>query len=57
MSSWRHGSPASSILEFSDPFQAKTMAAPGRNLVAEMFTIEGMMNQIAGAYRSLLSRG
>ena len=41
----------------SDPFQAKAMGAAGRNLVAERFTTEAMMNQIAGAYRSLLSAG
>jgi glycosyltransferase involved in cell wall biosynthesis len=39
----------------SDPLQAKAMGAAGRNLVAERFTTEAMMNQIAGAYRSLLS--
>jgi glycosyltransferase involved in cell wall biosynthesis len=41
----------------SDPFQAKAMGAAGRSLVAEKFTTEAMMNQIAGAYRSLLSGG
>jgi glycosyltransferase involved in cell wall biosynthesis len=41
----------------SDPFQAKAMGAAGRNLVEERFTIEAMMNQIAGAYRNLLSAG
>jgi glycosyltransferase involved in cell wall biosynthesis len=39
----------------SDPFQAKSMGAAGRNLVAEKFTTEAMMDQIAGAYRGLLS--
>ena len=39
----------------SDPIQAKAMGAAGRNLVAEKFTTEAMMNQIAGAYRNLLS--
>jgi hypothetical protein len=33
------------------------MGAAGRSLVAEKFTTEAMMNQIAGAYRSLLSGG
>jgi hypothetical protein len=33
------------------------MGAAGRNLVAEKFTTEGMMNQITGAYRNLLSGG
>jgi len=41
----------------SNPIQAKAMGAAGRNLVAERFTTEAMMNQIAGAYRSLLSAG
>jgi glycosyltransferase involved in cell wall biosynthesis len=41
----------------SDPFQAKAMGAAGRNLVAEKFTTETMMNQIAAAYRNLLSGG
>jgi glycosyltransferase involved in cell wall biosynthesis len=41
----------------ADPFQAKAMGAAGRNLVAERFTTEAMMNQIAGAYRNLLSEG
>jgi glycosyltransferase involved in cell wall biosynthesis len=41
----------------SDPFQAKAMGAAGRNLVAEKFTTEAMMNQIAGTYRNLLSGG
>ncbi len=40
----------------SDPFQAKAMGVAGRTLVAERFTTEAMMNQIAGAYRNLLSR-
>jgi hypothetical protein len=33
------------------------MGNAGRNLVAERFTTEAMMNQIAGAYRKLLSGG
>ena len=41
----------------SDSFQARAMGAAGRNLVAEKFTTEAMMNQIAGAYRNLLSGG
>ncbi|MGD0482249.1 MAG: glycosyltransferase family 4 protein [Terracidiphilus sp.] len=41
----------------SDPFEAKAMGAAGRNLVAEKFTTEAMMIQIAGAYRNLLSAG
>jgi glycosyltransferase involved in cell wall biosynthesis len=41
----------------ADPFQAKAMGAAGRSLVAEKFTAEAMMNQIAGAYRNLLSGG
>jgi glycosyltransferase involved in cell wall biosynthesis len=41
----------------SDPFQPKAMGNAGRNLVAERFTTEAMMNQIAGAYRKLLSGG
>ena len=39
----------------SDPSQAKAMGARGKTLVAERFTTESMMNQIAGAYRNLLS--
>jgi glycosyltransferase involved in cell wall biosynthesis len=38
-----------------DPLQAKAMGSAGRNLVEERFTIEAMMNQVAGAYRKLLS--
>ena len=49
---------ATTILRLlSDPIQAKAMGAAGRNVVAERFTTEAMMNQIAGAYRSLLSAG
>jgi glycosyltransferase involved in cell wall biosynthesis len=40
----------------SDSFQAMATGAAGRNLVAEKFTTEAMMNQIAGAYRNLLLR-
>jgi len=39
----------------SDPLQAKAMGSAGRNLVEEKFTTDAMMNQIAGAYRNLLS--
>jgi glycosyltransferase involved in cell wall biosynthesis len=39
----------------SDPSQAKAMGAAGMKVVAERFTTETMMNQIAGAYRNLLS--
>jgi glycosyltransferase involved in cell wall biosynthesis len=39
----------------SDPSLAKAMGAAGRKVVAERFTTEAMMNQIAGAYRNLLS--
>lgn len=39
----------------SDPAQAQAMGAAGRNLVAERFTTESMMNHIARAYRRLLS--
>jgi len=47
---------AAAILRLlSDPFKAKAMGAAGRNVVAERFTTEAMMNQIAGAYRNLLS--
>jgi hypothetical protein len=31
------------------------MGAAGRNVVAERFTTEAMMNQIAGAYGKLLA--
>jgi glycosyltransferase involved in cell wall biosynthesis len=41
----------------ADPFQAKAMGAAGRSLVAEKFTTEAMMSQIAGAYRNLLAAG
>jgi glycosyltransferase involved in cell wall biosynthesis len=41
----------------SDPSQAKAMGAAGRSLATERFTTETMMNQIAGAYRKLLSGG
>ncbi|MGA2373662.1 MAG: glycosyltransferase, partial [Candidatus Korobacteraceae bacterium] len=41
----------------SDPLQAKAMGTAGRNLVAEKFTTEAMMNQIAGVYRNLLFAG
>jgi glycosyltransferase involved in cell wall biosynthesis len=41
----------------ADPIQAKAMGAAGRGLVAEKFTTEAMMSQIAGAYRNLLSAG
>ncbi len=41
----------------SDPSEAKTMGAAGRNLVEEKFTTEAMMDQIVGAYRILLSGG
>ena len=52
------GALAAAILRLlSDPIQAKAKGAAGRNLVAEKFTTEAMMNQIAGAYRSLLSAG
>lgn len=47
---------ATAILRLlSDPIQAKTMGAAGRNVVAERFTTEAMMNQIAGAYGKLLA--
>jgi glycosyltransferase involved in cell wall biosynthesis len=47
---------ATTILRLlSDPIQAKAMGAAGRNVVAERFTTEAMMNQIAGAYRKLLA--
>jgi len=41
----------------SDPSRAKQMGAAGRDLAAEKFTTEAMMNQIVGAYRNLLSGG
>jgi glycosyltransferase involved in cell wall biosynthesis len=39
----------------SNPSRAKAMGAAGRDLAAEKFTTEAMMNQIAGAYRHLIS--
>jgi len=39
----------------SDPSLAKAMGAAGRKVVAERFTTEAMMNQIAGAYGKLLA--
>jgi glycosyltransferase involved in cell wall biosynthesis len=50
------GALSSAILRLlSDPLQAKAMGAAGRTLVAERFTTESMMNQIADAYSNLLS--
>ena len=47
---------AAAILRLlSDPSLAKAMGAAGRNVVAERFTTEAMMNQIAGAYGKLLA--
>jgi glycosyltransferase involved in cell wall biosynthesis len=46
---------AAILLLLSDPSKARTMGAAGRNLAAERFTTEAMMNRIAGAYRNLLS--
>lgn len=47
---------AAAILRLlSDPPRARGMGDAGRTLVAEKFTTEAMMNQIAGAYRKLLS--
>ncbi|MGO9340671.1 MAG: glycosyltransferase [Terracidiphilus sp.] len=39
----------------SDPSQAHAMGVAGRNLVAEKFTTEAMMNRITTAYAKLLS--
>ncbi|MGP8270795.1 MAG: glycosyltransferase family 4 protein [Terracidiphilus sp.] len=39
----------------SDPSLARAMGTAGRNLAAERFTVEAMMNWTASAYRNLLS--
>jgi glycosyltransferase involved in cell wall biosynthesis len=41
----------------SDPALATRMGAAGRKLATDRFTTEAMMNQVAGAYAALLSRG
>jgi glycosyltransferase involved in cell wall biosynthesis len=47
---------AAAILRvLSDPAQALAMGMAGRNLVAEKFTTEAMMNRTTGTYNSLLS--
>jgi len=50
------GALSAAILQLlSDPSQARAMGAAGRNLAAERFTTEAMMNRTASAYRNLLS--
>jgi len=46
---------AADLRSLSDPLQAKAMGTAGRDLVEKNFTTKAMMNQIAGAYRNLLS--
>jgi glycosyltransferase involved in cell wall biosynthesis len=48
---------AAMIRLLADPLQARAMGAAGRDLAAERFTTEAMMNRIAGAYRNLLFGG
>jgi glycosyltransferase involved in cell wall biosynthesis len=47
---------AAIIRLLTNPSQAKAMGAAGKNLAAEKFTTEAMMNRIASAYKNLLSR-
>lgn len=50
------GALSAAILKLlSDPAQTRAMGTAGRNLVAERFTVEAMMNWTASAYRNLLS--
>jgi glycosyltransferase involved in cell wall biosynthesis len=52
------GALAAAILQLlSDPSKAQRMGAAGRNLVAEKFTTEAMMNRITAVYGNLLSAG
>jgi glycosyltransferase involved in cell wall biosynthesis len=52
------GALAAAILQLlSNQSQARAMGAAGRNLAAERFTTDAMMNRTASAYRSLLSGG
>jgi len=39
----------------SNPIKAQAMGRSGRRIAEEKFTVEGMMSQIASAYRELLS--
>jgi glycosyltransferase involved in cell wall biosynthesis len=49
---------AAAILRLlSDPSQARAMGIAGRNLVAEKFTTEAMLNRITAVYMKLLAAG